>query len=58
MTTVILTGVSILFLTLVVVLDRYLGLHALLLLIISLASALTYYLHWAVNRYRARKMAF
>ena len=58
MTTVILTGVSILFLTLVVVLDRYLGLHTLLLLIISLASALTYYLHWAVNRYRARKMAF
>jgi hypothetical protein len=53
-----LTGVSILFITLVVVLDGLLGLHALLLLIISLASALTYYLHWAVGRYRAKKMVF
>ena len=58
MTTAILTGVSILFVTLVVVLDGILGLHTLLLLIISLASMLTYYLHWAVGRYRARKMAF
>ena len=58
MTTAILTGVSILFITLVIVLDGILGLHTLLLLIISLASMLTYYLHWAVGRYRARKMAF
>lgn len=58
MTTAMLTGVSILFITLVVVLDGLLGLHALLLLIISLASALTYYLHWAVGRYRAKKMVF
>ncbi|MEQ8705569.1 MAG: MraY family glycosyltransferase [Phaeodactylibacter sp.] len=58
MTTTILTGISILFITLVIVLDGILGLHALLLLIISLASALTYYLHWAVGRYRAQKMAF
>lgn len=58
MTTALLTGVSILFVTLAIVLDNLMGLHTLLLLIISLAAGLTYYLHWSVGRYRARKMAF
>jgi O-antigen/teichoic acid export membrane protein len=58
MTTTLLTGVSIVFITLVIVLDGLLGLHALLLLIISLATAMTYYLHWVVGRYRTRKMTF
>lgn len=58
MTTTILTGISIGFVTLAAVLDGLLGLHTLFLLIISLASALTYYLHWTVGRYRARKMGF